>query len=265
MKKRTHPIQPRLRLRDRRRRVLWLKFLGVTAILLTLAGGTYYVARLPNFRITDVTVSGADMVSSEDVAALAKGKLAGSYAYVIPYSNAFFTPRGEIKTAVMNAFPPVADVKVAQKDPHTLTLALTERAPEAKWCASADDCYLMDKGGFIFAKADAEQNLVAYSGVVSGNPIGQTFPDFASLDGFIRRTAETITRGVTAVSIDGNGDVFMTLAGGGVVKFVETDATDATLENIASVFASQSFKNKPDFEYADFRYGNKVYVKFKGE
>jgi hypothetical protein len=54
----------------------------------------------------------------------------------------------------------------------------------------------------------------------------------------------------------------LTFVEGGTLRFVRTGDTGATLANIASVFGSETFRSDRLFEYADFRYGDKVYVKF---
>lgn len=124
----------------------------------------------------------------------------------------------------------------------------------------------MDQSGFIFAAATDTAAYESYYGAVSGNPIGATYlaGGFASLKATVDGVGASISQTPTEVLVDNNlTDVSMALAGGGVVRFTRSTDTQSTITNIASVFASQSFVDHPQFEYADFRFGDKVYVKFK--
>lgn len=115
--------------------------------------------------------------------------------------------------------------------------------------------------------AESADAYVRYSGEIEFEPVGTTFLSgkFPALNAFVGETAKTLGRTADAVYVEPNADVALSFVGGGELKFVMTEDATSTLDNIASVFASQKLKGRIDFEYADFRFGNKVYVKFKGE
>lgn len=265
------PIQPKLRLRDRRRRMMWVKVAAGTTVLAVCLGAVFYVSRLPDFQIKEIKVQGANIVTAEDVQNIVNEKLAGNYGVLIPRSNAIFAPKDEIEKALRSSFPEVARVTISGVGLTGLSVNIEERKTEAAWCAGAvtgaGDCYALDGDGFIFMKLASATGYVRYYGSVDGGPVGATYlsGDFKTLDSFVKDTTGSINRAADSVSVAVNNDVTLAFTGGGELRFVKTDDTQATLENVASVFASQSFKTKKDFEYADFRYGNKVYVKFKGE
>ena len=262
------PIQPKLRLRDRRRRILWMRF-GIVAVLLIVAiGGVAFVSRLPEVTVATVSVTGASAVDAAAVQAIAEEKLAGSYAFIVPKRNTLLAPRGEIAAAILQAYPSVKSVNVASRDLTSVTVEIAERAPSAVWCMGAEGaCFFMDEDGFVYREAVDINALVRYSGAISGNPIGQHFMEggFAALAAFVAEAGKASARTPDAVSIEANGDAQLSFAEGGAIKFVIAEDTAPTLENIASVFASDRLREHQPFEYADFRYGNKVYVKFKGE
>lgn len=260
--------------------MMWVKVAaGATVVALSFVA-IFYVSRLPQFAIAKVLVQGTNIVDSESVRAVAIEKLAGTYGILIPHSNALFAPRNEIEKSIRASFPEIESVNITDVGFETLVLHVKERATVAVWCGAGKDteadCYALDESGFIFMK-ESSDGYVRYFGAVSGlpaeasaqagEPIGATFlaGDFKTLNTFVTDTVKTANRAADFVSIESNDDVNLAFVGGGVVRFVRTDDTQATLDNVASVFASQSFKTKRDFEYADFRFGNKVYVKFKGE
>jgi len=284
------PIQPRLRLQDRRRRLAWVKVTAGASVVALGLVLVFYVSHLPQMTIATVDVSGTNLVSADEVHALVSQQLAGSYAFLVPHANALVLPAGSIKTAIENSFPPVKSVAISMKGFTTLQVAITERQPAALWCAGtpsgeiandsnaatstpstspappAGGCYLMDSGGFIFAPLATTTEYARFYGALSANPIGSTYlgGGFASLQEELGNIASSIHLTPVETLVDNNGtDVSVAFTDGGVVRFVRTADPQSTVDNIASVFASQSFAQNKNFEYADFRFGDKVYVKFK--
>ncbi len=271
--------QQKLRLKDRRRRLMWIKVAaGSTVVALSLVL-VWFVARLPSVTISSVEVKGTSLVSAEALKGAAEEKLSGSYAYLIPRKNSLVFPERDIKETLAVLFPPLSKITISRNGFTGLTLTVEERVAVASWCSgvpqevNADSevsdvsCYSIDKTGFIFAPAGAESTIRFY-GALSENPIGKTYLDggFASLHALVADISSSINRVPDTVVVDGaSSDVAVTFQGGEVLKFVRSSNQQATLANIASVFASQSFKSGTEFEYADFRFGDKVYVKFKGE
>jgi hypothetical protein len=279
------PIQPKLRLKDRRRRLAWVKVAAGASVVAIAIALVFYVSHLPQITIATVDVSGTDLVSADEVHALVSQELAGSYAFIVPRANAFVIPIGSIRTAIKDSFPPVANVSVSTKGLTALAVAITERQAAALWCAGipsgeiandsnnatsssvvAGSCYLMDSSGFVFAPSATTTGYMRFYGGLSGNPVGSTYlgGGYASLQGELQDIASSIHLTPQEVLVDNGGtDVSIAFAEGGVVRFIRTADVPSTVENIASVFASQSFQQNTRFEYADFRFGDKVYVKFK--
>ena len=281
----SRPIQPKLRLKDRRRRLMWVKVASGTAVVAIAVVLAFYMAHLPALTIAEVDVSGTALVPADAVKALAEAELQGSFAFVIPRDNALVAPTASIKKAIADAYPAAAAVSVSRPNLKTLAIAITERTPAALWCpgipageisaedaatgtpaAANEDCYRMDGKGFIFATATPDMAFVKYFGDVSGGPVGSTYlsGDFASLDGTVAGIASSLQQTPEEVLADPSGtDVSVAFDSGGVLRFIRTTDRATILENVASVFASQSFKDHQNFDYIDFRFGDKVYVKFK--
>src|SRR3989344_2923249 len=131
------PIQPKLRLRDRRRRMMWVKVAAGSAVLALSLGAIFYVSRLETFAITTVRVEGANIVSAESVQELANQELAGTYGILIPHSNALFAPKNEIEKSILTSFPEVASVSISDFGFQTLVVTVKERETAALWCLSA--------------------------------------------------------------------------------------------------------------------------------
>lgn len=263
--------QPKLSLRDRRRRLVWVKVAAGSAVVALSLIAVWFLARIPATIIASIEVKGTSIVSADEVKKLVEEKLDGSYAYWIPYRNSLLFPKRNIENAVATAFPPLAKITISRNGFNALTVTAEERMATALWCdgAAEETCYSIDKNGFIFASVTEVPPMIRFYGALPSVPIGSTYltGGFASLNTLVTGIASSIHRIPETVIVDGtSNDVELAFADGGVLKFVRTTSNQqATLENIASVFASQSFKKNKEFEYADFRFGDKVYIKFKGE
>lgn len=271
-KKSREPVQPKLRLRDRRRKVLQIKILVGAGLFLFALVSIFFLARLSEVTISTIEIQGTVLADQVLVKKIADDTLSGSYALLIPKKNALFVPTNEIAHAITSTFPVIMEAKVTHTSPTALSIAVTERSPAALWClpradATLEKCYMMDDGGFIYMNADTVNTFVRFLGVLPDNPVGSVFlkGEFPTLRAFVEEIGKTLNRVALSVSVEENKDVSVTFVGGGELKFVMTEDSAGTLENIASIFNSQKLKGKTDFEYADFRFGNKVYVKFKEE
>lgn len=259
--------QSKLRLKDRRRRLEWVKVAAGSAVVLVALVLVWNVSRVPSITVADVEVSGTKLVDQKAARALVQSKLSGAYLFLIPRANSLVFPRGDMLASLVAAFPEIADIAITRDGWQKLTVAITEREPVALWCANSDDsaCYLMDKEGFVFSKAPAGTTLyIRFFGDSTEAPVGSRYldGDFSSFKSFVEEVSSTAHRTPASVLVEDNGDVSLTFVQGGVLKFVLASDRDATLDNIASVFASRRLDTNEKLDYADFRFGNKVYVKF---
>ncbi len=257
---------------------MWVKVAAGSAVVALSLVVVWSIAHLPETAIASVEVQGTKLVSGDALKSVVEAKLDGSYAFIIPHRNSLLFPKDAIESAALHAFPALSHLTISRNGMKALTVTAEERTVVALWCgatsgtaqgeAGNESCYSVDKDGFVFAVADAGSALVRFYGALPTNPIGATFLNggFASLNTLVHDIGASVNRAPATVTVDSaTSDVELAFVDGGVVKFVRTSDRQSTLENIASVFASQSFKTNKQFEYVDFRFGDKVYVKFKGQ
>lgn len=258
------PKQQKLRLKDRRERLMWVKVAAGSSVVAFALLVVWYGAHRPEVTIADISISGDSALAASAVEDVARSALAGSYFALVPRANAFVFPKDTLVAAIAHAFPEVAEISVTRSGWTALSISLTERIPVALWCQS-DSCYLMDKDGFVFAKAGNEKTtFIGFSGVLTGEPVGQMYlpGDFASFKSFVEEVSSTVRRSPESVLVEENGDVSLAFQEGGALKFVLSEDREAVLANIVSVFGSPGFGDGKTLDYADFRFGDKVYVKF---
>lgn len=248
---------------------MWVRAGMFGALLMVVFVGAYFLLRLPEVTISAVSIEGTITTSSDEVKSIAVATLNGEYGFLVPKQNVIFAPLHAVEVSILQKVPTIKQVVVERSNLTALKIAVSERTPSALWCsdvvAENSTCFFMDEDGFVYAPAERKEELVTYSGAIEGEPVGTVFLDgkFSGLSAFVNETATTLGRLPRSVTIDEHGDASVHFVGGGELRFTLQDDSTGTLDNIASVFATQKLKGRDDFEYADFRFGNKVYVKFK--
>lgn len=259
----------KISLKTKRRLVLYTKVglisVGAIGFFVTFL----ILVRLPEVTVAVVTVEGTHFAKEALVKEVVLGQLKGSYVFLVPKRNTFVVPEGSIKKELLSVFPAIQDVSFNKDSFNSLSVTVSEKEPLAKWCSnfsSTSPCYLVDENGFVFAPEEGG-GYVTYSGTIEGSPVGNTFLEggFKKLHTMISELEKTTNRTPDRVVVDEHDDVTVLFKEGGEVRFVRMFDESILLDNIASVFASRRFKTDEQLLYADFRFGNKVYVKFVGE
>ncbi len=182
---------------DRRRRRKKIKkyvliAVGIFAAYFVLFGIFWAIARSPLFRVQHIVVTGNNVVPSADIVTLLQANPSGKphfWGSLLGWGNMFAWPDA-LPAANLNMIPELASATVS-KDyfSHTITVAVTERAPFGIWCfipkgsfaASAmtatstgststaafipdmgnEQCYWFDDTGVLFEKSLSTQgNLI---------------------------------------------------------------------------------------------------------
>lgn len=253
------------------RRQMWR---NVFIVLGTLVGIglivlLWFGARAHEVTITSVDVSGTHYIDTRAVESLAQEKLDGSYFWFVPKRNSLFYPKGEIERTLKETFLPINILSIDRDGFRGLFISIEERQPIATWCGTSTTtpCYLVDKTGLLFEEStEVLSGTILYRSVPEVS-LGSVFlnGDFFELHGFITTLQTTTSYSVQEVLIDEYDDVFVRLREGGELRFVRSDNKEVLLDNIASAFSSTRLQTNEPFEYIDFRFGNKVYVKFINE
>lgn len=239
---------------------------GICSFATLIAVGVWHFTRLPAFTLATIDVEGGDTIPNERVRAEIASVLGGSYFKIIPYTFSLLYPKEQIATAV-TAIPRVKDVAI-ERDMESLLVTFTEYAPYALWCRPEHEaCYFLDETGYAFAPGPRLEGgaLIRHMFEDDGE-LGkrQVFePEaFSAVHAFLFELSDVLGLRVTDVLYTKDGDVKLSVNGGGTL-FIRGDASyDATFENLESVLASDEFKHlKPgEFQYIDLRFGNKVFV-----
>ena len=269
------------RLAQRRRKIFFIK-LGFFAFLLIAAvGGVAFALRSDRITIARTYVEGNSAISTEELQAIVRDKIRGSYFFVIPKNNILFYPRNDIQAAIAAAYPRLERVEVAKRDLTGVTVSVAEKHPFALWCGesySSEDagrCYFLDKSGFVFAKAPDFSGMVFmryYGGGLGAEPVGKVlladggFPSFQFFLETLKREGLT----VAAVFFKEGGLTEGYFENGGKIIFNRSQDLTRVIENLKLLLESSSFAGKDSsgkfyVDYIDLQSPNKIFYKPRGK
>jgi cell division septal protein FtsQ len=288
MKRRNVLSSPRLsELKRHRKRAILNKFLflifGIAATFAFLA----YVSRLNSLNISQVQISGNQVLDAEEIKSVVQEQLTGKYLWLFPKTNILYYSKGAIQNILQDKFKRIGSVSLSVKNNQSLQISITERVAKYIWCGSViaegkdSKCYFLDESGYMFDEAPYFSGNVYFKfyglpAQAGGSDLTlgsyffkQNFKQFISfkdtLIGFGLKPAATY--------LTNDGDMQIFLSGGisatsGPKIILKADADFQNVaENLQAALSTEplksNFKNKySKLEYIDLRFGNKVYDKF---
>lgn len=261
-----------------------MRLLSVFVLLCVgiLAWLIMYIPSLSSLQIENIVVSGTKVLVKEDVQKEVLKNLSGKYFSIFPKTNIFLYPQKTIEKNLAAAFPRIVGVSIKLDTERMLAISISEREPFALWCGremvevkAYDACFYLDDKGFVFAKApqfSANAYFEFYGkGILpEDDPIGHHFLPPLSYQHIIKVREELENFGIHPLKIfvvgDGRAEF---LATGNYRVYINIDQDiSALLSNMQAIFHSRSWGDAArsgTLEYIDFRFGNKVYYKYKNK
>ncbi len=241
-----------------------------------------YIPSLSSLQIKNIVVRGNKVLTEDEIKKKLGEELSGKYLYLFPKTNIFLYPREALQKDLLAAFPRIANLSVSLDAKRTLTVSLVEREPFALWCGpeitepEADDaCFYLDESGFVFAHAphfsgNAYFKFYGKGNMPAGDPAGHDFLSLVSYRHILKVKEELESFGVHPVKIfvEEDGGAFLTEAGGYGIRFNLDQDISSLKSNMQAVFRSSSWggiATSGALEYLDFRFGNKVYYKYRNK
>ncbi|MBD3208603.1 MAG: FtsQ-type POTRA domain-containing protein [Candidatus Nealsonbacteria bacterium] len=147
-------------------RFFWIG--GSVAIILIIL--VYWVFFSDFFRIENISVSGQNKLSREDIKELVEEEINKNFGF-LPSRNILLVNDESIEKRVSETFPLVGFVDVQKDLPRHLSATIRERTPEAKICRYVtkeesmreEECFNLDKKGVIFEVAQKGELLLKLS------------------------------------------------------------------------------------------------------
>ncbi len=255
-------------------------------LLLTILGAFIFFVHLPKYQLTNIVVTGNQIIGTEEITAEAENILSGSKLYVIPYTNAFFYPKIRIVDVLAEKFPKLKDIDVYRIGYNKLVISVTERRGYALWCGShlsASDivlpCYFTDDTGMIISSAPYFSGNVYprfFGGSLSSidsEPLGKKFVEESQFKNLLQFQKRFNNFGfqVKSINLVSDTEYQLVLDLGNqktaTVRFLNNADYKLLANNLGVAMSKKEFadklaKNRANLEYFDLRFTNKVYYKF---
>jgi len=264
-------------------------FVLALIFFVTLGG----ISQNSRWHIDTVNVSGATIVSADEIKASVQDKLLGNYYFVYARDNSVIFPKSEIERSLLQKFPRLETATVTRIDMHTISVAVTERRPYDLWCGEQfnaetyelTDCWFVDNRGYIFDKApifsqgvylELYGKLDTKSALLpTDNPIGSALP--ASRFEHEDELATALRSGIgdplrIVLKPDGESEVTILTSAlypelvGVTLKLKDEVSPVTIVKNLKAAireeFAATSTQ-KRKLLYVDMRFGNKIFFGFQ--
>ncbi|MFH0846132.1 MAG: hypothetical protein V1851_01890 [Patescibacteria group bacterium] len=259
-------------------------------------GFLVYISRRPEINIKEIEVIGNNVIKKEQILDIAYFYLNQKYLGILPKSNIFIYPKGEIKQEILNSYLKIQDLQIGFSSLTSIKIVVLERDPFALYCRDLDDiedtvsdsiatstnlatikkqneeCYFMDKVGYIYANTESffdtvyfkyfNENLEDKKDILGTTFLLDETGRFEKVNLFIRFLKD-INIDVYRLEIKENGDYQLFFDKDSVLIFEGNQNFEILLENLQAVLIDLGDLGDKEFEYIDLRFENKVLYKFR--
>ena len=240
--------------------------LGTMGALAGLAAIVYFLVISPYFRVTNVSVVGANQVAIEDVQTVISD-LGKSRLMFVPKNNLFFLSTGRVNKIITKQLPMVKEISSSRTWPNKIKITVKERTPALTLIENSKN-YLVDDQGFVIKEIpDTPQMRVIDSvteDVKTGEQIdGKLIPFIISMKSL---WPTKMAVGLSLAKIPGKGSTeveFVTAEGWSVFFSTDRPVTNQ-LSNLSLLLAKQiPTGSRTKLAYIDLRISKWAYYCYK--
>ncbi len=270
-----------------RRKKSFVKTLWILLSLVFLLIGLAFLSHIKNLLITDVSVSGNEILEEGEIKSEAFKILAKKRFLVFAGENKIIYSKKKLEEGLKKKFPRILSIQTSLEE-KKIYFDIVERERAHLWCgeehpvrdeiSTERECYFLDSSGFIFDKSPQFSSGVYftfYSKIENKNPVGQYILDFDFLKDIELLISGVKEHGFPVHSLvakeDGQYELLFNLST--ISKeypkllFTSDQNIGEIYNKFISVVEEDPFKTdfieKPNkLEYIDARFKNRIFYKF---
>jgi hypothetical protein len=259
----------------RRRKHLLYKGLLWFFVVVVFVGLLAFWSNNSWFKVEEISVSGNTSISDVDVKDVVSRALSEKYLGIFSKNNYLFAPTSNIEKSISYNIKRVESARVRFVGLRKIEVNIKERLEYALWCkgkpAIPEDCYFLDKTGYIFDSApNFSGNLyIKYYGLIAGEPVGQNYFDektFIDISDFLNAVDKMGFAPDSFLAVNGE-EYEVGLSLGGKIALNNKDGLGEELRRLQSLVTDGIIKTDNEFlgklNHIDLRYGNKVHFDFR--
>lgn len=253
-------------------------------IFIGLIVGFFY---LPQFRIKEISIKSNDndAVGQQQLVREVKNAIAGKFFGIFPADNFFILPKGKIIANILNKSLLFKNVSIDKIFPQKISIDIETRKPEALWCLdkmatstnladpalrsfSEGGCAFVDDDGFIFKLAPDFSGpifLKFFDERPAAPEIGKNMlltDQFKNLIIFKNLLAGRDIN-IQKINLKEDGIFELYASEGWYLILSEKNEPTPSLNNLELILDGTIKDQRPNLEYIDLRFGNKVFYKLK--
>ncbi|KKS30703.1 MAG: hypothetical protein UV60_C0005G0005 [Parcubacteria group bacterium GW2011_GWA2_43_11] len=248
-----------------------------------------YGSHTEHLRYKDIHVQTESSPLREELASVITTELQGSYYGIWPKDSVFLVPQDYVEEVLETKFPRIDHAQIKRTGLYTLSVSVEERIPVALWCGdvvppiahaqrvdtgeqdSSDvwgTCYLVDKKGYIYARAPLFSGNVFpryYGSLSHGEPIAQQYipeEEFIVWQQFYTSLEDTNGSVPQALLFVDERDIELYLSSGLRVLIPRKESPETITRRLTALFESEHIQDVTKVEYIDLRFGTKAFVKY---
>lgn len=268
-----------------KRPVIWA--LSVV-LLVTIAVGAFWVMRRDEFRISKVNINGLVALDEGEMRNVIFGEISGNMFFLIPRNNFAIVSSKTLESILKRKFPKIENIDVKKSSASVIDVVVSERVIWGIGCVrteieeikeEADDkktettntvgpCFYIDRGGFAF------EDVFSFEGglfpvLYKSGPGGIGLQLFERSDADFFEEADKALSGslqlpLLSADFPASGeDVRLTLKEGWSLIVTRSKAPSTWVSVLRTLLNGEIKEKRERLDYADLRFGNKVFYKFR--
>lgn len=249
--------------------------LGVLASAAIIFIGFWYGANLSYLRADQIEVNGTQLLPASEIKQVVRDDLSGFFWLVIPRNNFFFISGRRIRDDLGLKFSQLSHIEVDKKFPRKIAITVKEHQLWGVYCLRSQTqppvstpCFYLNTRGMAYEELSRFEGWLLPLIYGSDRPkIGVAAVSAEKLQFF--GEAKTALEGVNSrllsmsLSTTTPDDVRLGLAEGWEVWVTATRPVSEWLGALKTLLESEVGEKRFQLEYADLRFGNKIFYKYR--